>query len=220
MEEKKTAAKPITEGKSLPNVLTTSNSKRNLYVILGIVGIVLLSVGGYVYYLLSLQGAKPPMVAKEVQPPTPTPASPSATFVFYDDLSGEEKFSVAYNFSDRILNAGFAYSPFYSIQVARADATRKIADISFLRLGDTAATVRITPYTGSKKTFTEEKNTQCRKEIATKNRVLFACSDGEGMSYVVYLLGANSLEMHVNSTDPKAHASLIRSIISSATNHL
>lgn len=209
---------------SPPNVLTAQHSKRNLYIILGIAAVVLVSVIGYVSYLLSVQTEKDAMVKKaSLTPtvmPTPTPASPSATFVFYDDLSGEEKFSVANNFSDRVLNAGFAYSPFYTIRSVKADTARRIADLSFLRSGIVAAQVRITPYTGSKKTFAPEKNTQCRKEISIQNRILFACADGTGMSYIVYLLGANPLEMHVNSMNPKEHASLIRSVISSATNHL
>jgi len=219
MEEKDPIITP-----ALPNVLTAQQSKKNLYITLGIAAVVLVSVIGYASYLLSVQAEKDAMMQKAslipTVMPTPTPASPSADFVFYDDLSGEEKFSVASNFSDRVLNAGFAYSPFYVIQAAKADTTRKIADVSFSRSGETVVTVRIIPYAGSKKTFVHDINTQCRKEIDTKNRILFACADGKGMSYIVYLLGANPLEIYVNSQVPKEHASLIRSIISSATNHL
>lgn len=216
MEEKDPVVAPAPQ-----NVLTNIHRRRSLVVILSIAGVVILSIVVYASYLLSVQvekEAKASVIPTVI--PTPTPASPSADFVFYDDLDGKEKFSVAHNFSDRVLNAGFAYSPFYTIQSVKAEETRTIADVSFFRSGESVVTVRISPYTGSKKTFTQDRNTQCRKEITTESRVLFACANGKGMDYIVYLLGANPLEMNVTSMDPKEHASLIRSIISSATNHL
>lgn len=261
MEEKKTVAKSEINvvSPSPENVLMVSHARRNLFIILSIAGVVFLSLGTYIYYLLFLQVKTPPLVSREnlTQPsPIPTAAVNAADFVPYNTLSGEEKFSVAYNFSDSILNTGFAYPPGYSVQSVKADDTYKNAKIFFLgsrstqsaasisasircemanrEIGKEACTdmsfagdvlVRIQPNSAKEGVYAEEKDSACRKEINTVDRVLFSClqsdfSGGHVMRYVVYFLKGNPLIMEVISKTPKEQAHLIRSIISSATNHL
>lgn len=255
MEEKRPTEKTVPQ--SPANVLTTTHSKRNLFIILGVAALVVACIVSYASYLLSIQAEKDAMAKKAALTPTvmptPTPASPSADFVFYDDLSGEEKFSVAYNFSDRVLNAGFAYPPGYSMQSYKAEENDKKAGIFFINksasqanivaavikcvlsnrkgevqsgacsegyLGDVA--VRMSVYS-PKEPFPQQDDPNCRLEIAQKGRVLFACLSGvdkKGMEYTLYLTRENPIFVKVTAQYPKEQAHLIRSIISSATNHL
>ncbi len=263
MEEKKTVAKSEINvvSPSPENVLMVSHARRNLFIILSIAGVVFLSLGTYIYYLLFLQVKTPPLVSREnlTQPsPIPTAAVNAADFVPYNTLSGEEKFSVAYNFSDPILNAGFAYPPGYTLQSLKADEKDKTASLFFIssknsgqageiatllqclsenrkeprgtcRESYTDMEVLIQPFeqgTDEGKYF-ENGSPSCKKEIDTKQRVLFSCttpmSDAEedtGMQYKLYLLGENPVKIEVTTKTPKEDAHLIRSIISSATNHL
>jgi hypothetical protein len=181
--------------------------------------------------------------------PTPTPASPSADFVFYKDLDGEEKFAVAYNFTDSLLGASFAYPPGYSVQSLKADKDQKETFVFFVRdgskmqavqqfltcmrnmtpggdceksiLGDVDVTIQ--PYT-SEKAQREYNDADCRMDIGTNNRTIYSCLVGgasdKGMRYILYLSGENPLRLQVFTRDPKTQAHLIRSIISSATNKL
>lgn len=260
MEEEKVEALPVAP----ENIITHSvHSKRNLWIILGIVGVVLFSIGLVAVTSYQAEKSNPSLDEEALlttikeSPPTPTPASPSADFVFYGDLSGEEKFAVASTFVDPILKASFAYPSGYLVQSFKADNDHKNAGIFFLHpknssqaadityavtcelenrklaigmcresmLGDIEVSLRAYPKTETG--FDEENIDDCRKEIVTNDRILFACelsmsplATDKGMRYSLYLLGENPVLMQVSSRNAKEHAHMIRSIISSATNHL
>lgn len=191
-------------------------------------------------------------------PPTPTPTAliPSDDFVFYSQLSGEEKFAVAYTFTDPVLKTSFAYPPGYYMQAIKAENnnTYRYANVFFAKNGDADAIkgiryvvgcildnrripsglcresqvrdieVSIHPYKVNVSDFSETEN--CRKEIDEKERILMSCVGpmsidmrDRGMSYTLYLLGENPISVSLSVREPKVHAHIIRSILSSATSH-
>lgn len=253
------------------NVITQGSTKKRKVWIVGGAIVVLLLLFGVSGYFMTQQKTKMtqevPVISQIPKPSvTPTPASPSADFVPYGSLSGEEKFAVAYNFSDPILKTSFAYPPGYSVQSLKADEANKQAGVFFLKNPNQTEAVGIQTYitciveqrktaklgclegdwvrgdvqvtlssytTKQLKKFDEDKirtdyrDRECKKEITTADRILYACygkfstqADDYGMEYVLYLLGDNQIKVSVFSKTPKEQAHLIRSIISSATNHL
>jgi hypothetical protein len=236
----------------LEQSVASNNHKRIIYFFFGI--LVLLALA-FVFEVPLPLGDKQVATTPTVIPsPTPTPASPSAAFVPYGSLSGQEKFAVAANFTDPILNVSFAYAPGYHVQSFKADDMHKNAGVFFVQqrledielisdaidceldnreepgevcregvLGDVE--VSIVPYTVS--STVDNIGDNCRKEIDSKERTLVSCeeqlsldADTKGMVYMLYLFGENPLAIQVSSKDPKTHAHLIRSIISSAANNL
>lgn len=245
------------------NMLAAMPRKRNLFIILGIALVVIVALGGYSYIVGQQQKIVLEKIAKEkaaipTQVPSPTLPALSPDFISYLALSGEEKFAVAYNFSDPILNVGFAYPPGYTLQSLKAENTDRNAFVFFTRAGnpeqaedisdaiDCKLDNRVEPggvcqesYLGdvevdiaqhilnSDNKFYETGNPHCQKDIDTKNRVLFSCEEqlspssaDTGMQYKLYLLGENPVLITVSAKDAKEQAHLIRSVISSATNHL
>jgi hypothetical protein len=234
-------------------LITKPQSHRRVWFICAVT-IILLFLGIGIFFTLQQERQKIEHAEKlaamtPTAMPTPTPASPSADFVFYADLDGEEKFAVAYNFTDPVLGVSFAYPPGYSVQSLKADKDQKETFVFFVRdgskmqavqqfltcmrnmtpggdceksiLGDVDVTIQ--PYT-SEKAQREYNDADCRMDIGTNNRTIYSCLVGgasdKGMRYILYLSGENPLRLQVFTRDPKTQAHLIRSIISSATNKL
>ena len=108
------------------NFLTTPTPSQTRAWFVGAVFVILVLLGIGIFFVLQQQRQEIERAEKlaAITPtsvPTPTPASPSADFVFYKDLPGEEKFAVAYNFTDPVLGVGFAYPPGYNVQSYKAD---------------------------------------------------------------------------------------------------
>lgn len=259
MEKKTSSEKPAT---IVPeNMLTTPNKRRQRWLVYGAIVVVTFLIVSYGIWHVS-------MIKEDVEseytaavtpiPATPTPASPSADFVFYNDLSGEEKFAVASTFFDPLLKASFAYPSGYFVTSYKADKEDPTAGIYFTKNAKDLETMRyvvdctldnrkdpigmcvegavgdieVHMSTLQKETyapdgkFIADTRDGCFKEIDTKNRVLYACETqlsidarDKGMEYLVYLFGDNPIVIRVTSRNPKEHAHMIRSIISSATNH-
>jgi hypothetical protein len=71
----------------------------------------------------------------------PTSTIPPSDFVPYKSLPGEEKFAVAYNFTDPVLGVSFAYPPGYYMQAIKAEKNEpyNFAEVFFTKNGNSDA---------------------------------------------------------------------------------